>query len=239
MRRIVGLARRAIDKYEMIEPNDVIAVGISGGKDSIALFCALCELRRFYPIPYTLKAIILDPCFQNLEGDYSAIEELCRNYGVECIIKRCQLYSLIFEERKEKSPCSMCSKMRRGILHDVAKENDCNKIALGHTRDDAVETFLMNLFSCGKIGCFAPKTYLSRRDITAIRPLIYATERDTESVVNRKNLPLVKSRCPIDEKTNREQTKNLVLELSVKYTSLPEKIIGAMERAGVDGWKAK
>lgn len=239
MRRIVGLARRAVDKYEMIEPNDVIAVGVSGGKDSLALLCALCELKRFYPIPFTIKAIVLDPCFFNEEGDYSGIEKLCENYGVECIVKRCELYSLIFEVRKEKSPCSMCSKMRRGILHDVAKENGCNKIALGHTRDDAVETFLMNLLSCGNISCFAPKTYLSRRDITAIRPLIYATERDTQSVVERKNLPLVKSRCPVDEKTNREQTKNLVLELSLKYTSLPEKIIGAMERAGINGWKAE
>lgn len=239
MRRIIGLARRAVDKYEMIQSDDVIAVGVSGGKDSLALLCALCELRRFYPVPFTIKAVVLDPCFLNQEEDCSGIERLCQQYGVECIIKRCELYSLIFEIRKEKSPCSMCAKMRRGILHDVAKENGCNKIALGHTRDDVVETFLMNLLSCGTLGCFAPKTYLSRKDITAIRPLIYATERDTESVAVRHNLPVIESRCPVDEKTNREDTKKLVQQLSTKYDSLPEKIVGAMERAGLNGWKTE
>lgn len=236
MRRILSHTRAAIDDYKMINDGDKIAVGISGGKDSMMLLKALCELRRFYSADFQVVAITLDMRFNNQDGDFSEIKKMCDDYGIEYIIKPTDLYEIIFNIRKEPNPCSLCARMRRGILHEAAKEAGCNKIALGHHLDDAAETFLMNLLVESRIGCFAPVTYLSRRDLTMIRPLIYVREREITAAAERLNLPVVKSGCPANENTKREEIKMLINELSARYGDVPERIIGAMQRGNIDRW---
>ena len=236
MRRILSHTRAAVDDYNMINDGDKIAVGISGGKDSLMLLKALCELRRFYSAQFQVVAITLDMRFNNQDGDFSEIKKMCDDYGVEYIIKPTDLYEIIFNIRKEPNPCSLCARMRRGILHEAAKEAGCNKIALGHHLDDAAETFLMNLLVESRIGCFAPVTYLSRRDLTMIRPLIYVREREVTAAAERLNLPVVKSGCPANENTKREEIKMLINELSSRYGDVPERIIGAMQRGNIDRW---
>lgn len=236
MQKLLSLVRAAAEKYNMIENGDRIAVCVSGGKDSVALLKCMAELRRFYPKSFEICAITLDPCFFGTEGDYSAIEKLCSENGIPYTVKRTDLYNVIFETRKEKNPCSLCARMRRGLLHDTAKELGCNKIALGHHTDDAAETFLMNLFSGGRAECFSPVSYLSRKDLYMIRPLIFAYESDIERVVRKENLPIVKSNCPADENTHREKTKMLIRELEKKYPALRQKLIGAMQTGNISGW---
>ena len=236
MREILSRVRSACQQYDMISENDRIAVGVSGGKDSVVLLCALAEMRKFYPVHYEVEAIILDPRFDGVENDYSALQELCEQLDVPCHIRRSELWQVVFENRKESNPCSLCAKMRRGILHDMAKECGCNKVALGHHLDDAVETFFLNLFRGGSIGCFSPVTYLSRKDIYTIRPLILTKEKMVESAVRRCNLPIVKSRCPVDKCSARQETKELVKRLESEYPSLSEKVIGAMQRGEISGW---
>ncbi len=236
MRKILSRTRAAVDDYKMIQDGDKIAVGVSGGKDSVMLLKALCDLKRFYPADFQIVAITLDMRFDNQDGDFSAIQKLCDEYGVEYVIQKTDLYEIIFNIRKEESPCSLCSRMRRGILHDTAKSLGCNKIALGHHLDDAAETFMMNLLIESRIGCFAPVTYLSRRDITMIRPLIYVRENAVEQAVERLNLPVVESKCPANEKTKREDAKILLKKLSEEYGDVPERIIGAMQRGSIDRW---
>ena len=236
MQMLMSRMRAAMQKYDMILPGDKIAVGVSGGKDSVALLYALSQMRRFYPAEFDVAAITLDPCFGGVPADYSAIEKLCGEMGVEYIIRRTQLWELIFEVRKEENPCSLCARMRRGILHDEAKKAGCNKIALGHHLDDAVETFYMNLLKGGNIGCFSPVTYLSRRDITLIRPMIYADESEVAGAAKHEGLLVVKSKCPVDGATERQRTKELVKVLEKEYGAIREKTVGALERAGVDGW---
>lgn len=236
MNELVSVMRAAIDRYQMIEEGDRIAVGVSGGKDSVALLVGLARLRRFYPKKFTVIAITLDPQFEGKPADYGEIAEVCRRHGVPYQIKRTQIGPIIFDVRKEKNPCSLCARMRRGALHDAAKEAGCNKIALGHHLDDAAQTFLMNLFNGGRIGCFSPVSYLSRKELTMIRPLIFAREKQVERAVSRGNLPVVKSKCPADGVTEREDVKGLLAELEKKYTGLTEKIIGAMQRGEISGW---
>ena len=237
MRRILSRTRAAVDDYKMIQPGDKIAVGVSGGKDSLMLLKALCELKRFYSAEFTVVAITLDMRFENKDGDFSAVKEMCDQYGVEYVVKPTDLYEIIFNIRKESNPCALCSRMRRGILHDTAKELGCNKIALGHHLDDAAETFMMNLLIESRVGCFAPVTYLSRRDITMIRPLVYVREREVTAAAERLNLPVVESKCPANEHTKREDVKNLLAELSKQYGDVPEKIVGAMQRGSIDSWE--
>lgn len=238
MQKLMSRMRSAMQKYKMVDDGDVIAVGVSGGKDSVALLTALCEMRRFYPKKYEVKAITLDPCFGGTECDYSEIEKLTERLGVEYIIRRTQLGELIFDARKEKNPCSLCAKMRRGILHDEAKKAGCNKVALGHHLDDAVVTFYMNLLRGGNIGCFSPVSYMSRKDIYTIRPMILAYEKEIRHAVKSAGLPVVKSKCPVDGITERQRVKDLIwsLERENGYDALYQKTIGAMQRAGVDGW---
>lgn len=239
MRKILSRTRAAVDDYKMIQDGDKIAVGVSGGKDSVMLLKALCDLKRFYPAEFEIVAITLDMRFDNQDGDFSPIQKLCEEYGIEYVIQRTDLYEIIFNIRKEECPCSLCARMRRGILHDTAKQLGCNKIALGHHLDDAAETFMMNLLIESRIGCFAPVTYLSRRDITMIRPLIYVRETAVDQAVERLNLPIVESKCPANEKTKREDAKMLLQKLSDEYGDVPERIIGAMQRASIDRWNVE
>ena len=185
MKKLLSLTRAAVDKYNMIEAGDKIAVGVSGGKDSLALLYALAKLRDFYPKPFSLVAITLDYQFNGIAEDYTAIEALCKKLQVEYIVRRTNLWEVIFKTRKEKNPCSLCAKMRRGLLHDTAVANGCNKVALGHHLDDAAETFLMNLLNGGKIGCFSPVSYLSNKKLYLIRPLIFAYEKDVAAAARR------------------------------------------------------
>lgn len=238
MQMLMSRMRAAMQKYNMVNDGDVIGVGVSGGKDSLALLYALSEMRRFYPADYQVKALTIDPQFNNMPTDYSAIERLCEKINVPYIIKRTSLANVIFEQRGEKNPCSLCARMRRGMLHDMAKENGCNKIALGHHLDDAVVTFYMNLLRGGHIGSFSPVSYLSRKDLYMIRPMVFAYEKEVERAVRRVNLPVVKSVCPVDGITERQRIKDLIDDLAKDqgYDSLYEKTLGALQRAKIDGW---
>lgn len=236
MKKLLSLTRAAVDKYNMIEAGDKIAVGVSGGKDSLALLYALAKLRDFYPKPFSLVAITLDYQFNGIAEDYTAIEALCKKLQVEYIVRRTNLWEVIFETRKEKNPCSLCAKMRRGLLHDTAVANGCNKVALGHHLDDAAETFLMNLLNGGKIGCFSPVSYLSNKKLYLIRPLIFAFEKDVAAAARRANLPVVKSRCPMDKVSNRQNMKELLKALEKDYPAVRKKIVGALERSHIDNW---
>lgn len=236
MKKLLSLTRAAIDKYNMIESGDKIAVGVSGGKDSVALLYALAKLRDFYPKPFSLLAVTLDYQFNGIAEDYSEIETLCKELQVEYIVKRTNLWEVIFETRKEKNPCSLCAKMRRGLLHDTAVANGCNKVALGHHLDDAAETFLLNLLNGGNIGCFSPVSYLSNKKLYLIRPLIFAYEKDVASAARRAELPVVKSRCPMDKVSNRQNMKELLDTLEKDYPAVRKKIVGALERSHMDNW---
>lgn len=233
---MLGYMRKAITEFDMIQDGDRIAVGVSGGKDSLVLLKGLILLRRFIGIDYEVVAITLDPQFGGVEGDYSAVQKLCDEHGVQYILERTHIGEIVFDIRKEPNPCSLCARMRRGALHDAAKATGCNKIALGHHFDDAVETFLMNLFVEGRIGCFAPKSYLSRKDLWMIRPMVFAPEAEVRRASNRAGLEVVKSKCPADGHTKREEMKEFIKEREKQDKGFADRVFGAMRRANVDGW---
>ena len=239
MQRILGYMRKAIQEFDLIQNGDKIAVGVSGGKDSLVLLEGLVRLKRFIGIDYEVTAITLDPRFGGTDGDYSSVEKMCRRLGVDFILKRTHIGEIVFDIRHETNPCSLCARMRRGALHDAAKEAGCNKIALGHNYDDAVETFVMNLFNEGRLGCFAPKSYLSRKDITMIRPLVFAPEKEVRNAAKRCGLNVVKSKCPADGHTSREVTKQFLAERNKADKGFSDRIFGAVRRAGLDGWGYK
>lgn len=243
IRRVLSQLRRGVDDYRMIDDGDRIAVGISGGKDSITLLCALINLSIFYPNHFTIVAITVDTGFSEIglpDMDFSLVSELCEKYEVEYEIVRTSIAKIIFEERKESNPCSLCAKMRRGILHDAAKRHNCNKIALGHHFDDAVNTFMLNLIHEGRIGSFSPVTYLCRKDITLIRPMIYVHEKDIIYFINKNpQLPIVHTSCPEDKQTEREEIKKLIDELEKKYKGLKHRIFIALQNSGIDGYSTK
>lgn len=239
MQKILGYMRKAIQEFDLIQNGDKIAVGVSGGKDSLVLLEGLVRLKRFIGINYEVTAITLDPRFGGTDGDYSSVEEMCQRLGVDFILKRTHIGEIVFDVRQETNPCSLCARMRRGALHDAAKEAGCNKIALGHNYDDAVETFVMNLFNEGRLGCFAPKSYLSRKDITMIRPLVFAPEKEVRSAAKRSGLEVVKSKCPADGHTSREETKRFLAERNKADKGFSDRIFGAVRRAGLDGWGYK
>lgn len=236
MQKLSSIMRAAVDRYNMIEDGDRIGVGVSGGKDSLALLMGLAHLRRYYPKKFEIVALTADPCFFGEDSDFSEIENLCKANDIQYIIRRTELYHVVFEEMKSPSPCALCAKMRRGILHNMAKDAGCNKIALGHHSDDAAETFLMNLFCSGTVGCFSPVTYLSNKDLYMIRPMILAEESKITALTEKLSLPVVKSRCPMDKNTERERSKELIKNLSKEYPDLKTKLLGALERGNISGW---
>ncbi|MBQ2765991.1 MAG: tRNA 2-thiocytidine(32) synthetase TtcA [Clostridia bacterium] len=235
IQRILSFTRRAVDDYSMIEDGDRIGVGVSAGKDSLTLLLALAELRRFYPKKFELVAITVDMGFAGM--DFSSIADLCREIDVPFVIVQTQISRIVFDVRKEKNPCGLCAKMRRGALHDECKRQGCNKLALGHHFDDVVDTFMLNLFYEGRLGAFSPVTYLSRKDLTMIRPLIYAQEKDVRYFVNRHPLPVIQSPCPADKNTERESMKQLLATLERDNKGLRHRIFCAMQKAGIDGYK--
>ena len=236
MNKLVGHVRAAVEKYNMIDEGDRIAVGISGGKDSMFLLEALHSLSQYYPKKFTLTAVTADPCFGGEKTDFSAIQNFCGERHIPYLIRETRLGTIIFEENKEQNPCSLCARMRRGILHNICVEEGYNKIALGHHLDDAVQTFLMNLLYGGRIGCFSPVTYLSRKNITMIRPLIFCEEKNIIKAVKRSNIPIVKSACPADGVTARKDTEILLNSLQNDFPDIKQKLLGAMQRAELDGW---
>ncbi len=235
MKRILSYVRRAVDDYHMINDGDKIAVGVSAGKDSLTLLAAMAELRRFYPQKFELCAITVDMGFEG--ADFGIIKDFCRSLDVEYHILPTQISKIIFDVRKEKNPCSLCAKMRRGALYNYAKELGCASVALGHHFDDVVETFMLNLFYEGRLGCFQPVTYLSNTNITLIRPMIYMPEKDVRYFSSKNVLPVVKSPCPADGNTEREQMKQLLHNLERENKGLRYRIFGAIQRGEIDGFK--
>jgi tRNA(Ile)-lysidine synthase TilS/MesJ len=234
IKRVLSFVRRALDDYSMIEDGDKIAIGVSAGKDSLTLLCAMAEIRRFYPKKFDLLAITVDMGFEGM--DFSPVKRFCEELGVEYEIVPTQISKIIFDVRKEKNPCSLCAKMRRGALYNYAKERGCNKVALGHHFDDVVETFMLNLFYEGRLGCFQPVTYLSNTDITLIRPMIYMPEKDVRYFASKTELPIQKSPCPADGNTEREEMKKLLASLERENKGLRYRIFGAIQRGEIDGF---
>ena len=237
--RLCGLVRKGITQYNMIQDGDKIAIGVSGGKDSVMLTLALAQLRKYMDVKFDIVAVTLDCQFSGKEADYSALEKLFADRGVEYIIKRTDIGPIIFDVRKEENPCSLCARMRRGALHDLTKELGCNKIALGHHLDDAIETFYMNLWNEGRIGTFSPVTYLSRKDITMLRPMCLAWESDVINAMRETKAPIVKSTCPMDGVTNRQNMKNFISERCKTDPSFRQKSLNAFQKKDLDGWGIK
>ena len=234
MQKLIGLVRRCVQDYHMIEEGDRIGVGVSGGKDSVALLAFLAELRKYNDKAFNIEAITID---MGLGMDYSAIEEYCDRLDVRFNLIKTEIAPIIFDHRKEKNPCSMCAKMRRGALNQAILDRGMNKLALGHHYDDAVETFVMNLIYEGRIGCFQPVTDLDRTGIIQIRPMLYIHEKTIDSFVKRNELPIITNRCPVDKYTKREEIKKLVYDLSATYPDLKERIFGAMQRLPLPEWE--
>ncbi len=235
MQNILSSLRQAVDKYEMIGEGDVIAVGLSGGKDSTALLAALHRMSMFYPRKFRVIGLRVDLGFEG--GDFSSLEEFCSESGIDYFVEKTEIKRIVFDERREKNPCSLCSKLRRGAIVDAAIRLGANKIALGHHLDDAAETFFMNLVNSGKLGCYSPVTAYDDCGIVVIRPFIYTREADIASLVKKTQLPVISSPCPEDGKTDREELKSAIRLIEKENKGLKRKIIGAMESREIDGWK--
>ena len=226
MNKILSLTRRCVEDYAMIQPGDRVAVGVSGGKDSVTLLVALAKLREFYPVPFTVEPGM----------DFAPVEQLCRELDVPYTILKSEIQHIIFDLRREKNPCSMCAKMRRGALHAALQERGIQKIALGHHYDDAIETFYMSLIFEGRLSCFQPVTYLDRTGITQIRPLLYCGENLIRHTAQRLALPVVDNPCPANGNTKRQEIKELIYELQGRYPGLKARTFGAMQRLPLPEW---
>lgn len=229
LQQVMSKVRKALDDYQMIQEGDKIAIGISGGKDSLTLLYALNGLKRFYPNHFDICAITVDLGFKNVNFD--KIKALCQDLGVEYHIVKTDIYNIIFEDRKESNPCSLCAKMRKGSLNDLAKELGCNKIAYAHHQDDIVETYLMSLIFEGRAHSFSPVTYLDRMDLTVIRPMMYMKEMDVIGFTNAENIPVLKSACPVDGYTKREYVKNLLRDINKEAPGVRERIFTAIQNS--------
>ena len=232
-----GTVRRAVDDYDMIQAGDKVAVGVSGGKDSMLLLLALNHLRRFYPKPFGLEAITIELGFEGM--DFTPVRELCEKLEIPYTCLKTDIKEIVFDVRKEDNPCSLCAKMRRGALNDAIRERGIHKLALGHHFDDAVETFMMSLLFEGRISCFRPVTYLDRSGVTQIRPLIYAGEQKISNLAEALQVPVVENPCPQDKTSKRYEIKQLLKTMSADYPDMKSKIFGAMQRYPLPGWQPK
>lgn len=235
MQQISGYLRRAVDDFNMIAPGENVAVALSGGKDSMLMLHGLRHLSRYHPAKFSLTAIFIDLGFDNI--DTNALKQVCEELEVPLVIRKTDIAPLVFDIRNESNPCALCAKMRRGAIHDAAIEAGCRTIALGHHRDDAIETLAMNLIYEGRIGCFQPVTYLDRKDVRAIRPMLYLTERQIANTVERLNIPIVKNPCPMDHASVRQETKDLLKLGEERFPGLSERLFGAIVRSELPGWK--
>lgn len=235
MQKILGYMRKAIDDYNMIEDGDKIAVGLSGGKDSITMLMGFKNLQRFYPKKFQIIAITINPGFANF--DINFLKNLCDSLEVPLIVEDAHIQEIVFEIRQEKNPCSLCANLRRGMLNSIAKREGCTKIAIGHNEDDVLETFLMNLFCAGSVNTFAPISYMDRSDMTLIRPLIYAPEKYIYNFVKRNNIQVMPKACPMDGVSKREDMKELIKNMQLDIPHVRANLYGAIKRSGVNGWK--
>ena len=229
-----GTVRRAVDDYRMIQEGDRVAVGVSGGKDSMVLLLALNCLRQYYPEPFELAAVTIELGFEGM--DFTPVRELCEKLDIPYTCVKTDIKEIVFDVRKEDNPCSLCAKMRRGALNNVLRERNLNKLALGHHFDDAVETYMMSLLFEGRISCFQPVTFLDRSGVTQIRPLIYAGEQKITNLARELNVPIVENPCPEDKGSKRYEIKQLLKTMSVQYPDMKSKIFGAMQRLPLKGW---
>ena len=234
LQRLLSLVRKACDDYCLIDEHDKIAIGISGGKDSLTLLYALHGLKRFYPNPFEIEAITVDLGFEGFHTD--KIAELCASLDVPYTVVKTDIGQIIFDERKEKNPCSLCAKMRKGSLNEVAKAHGCNKIAYGHHRDDLVETMMMSLMFEGRFYCYSPVTYLDRMELTVIRPLLFVYESDVIGFKNKYDLPISKNPCPADGNTKREYMKNLLKQLNIEHPGVMDKMFHAIINGNIPSW---
>ena len=234
LQQLLSHTRKAVDEYQMIQEGDHIAVGISGGKDSLTLLYALHGLKRFYPNRFELSAITVDLGYE--QCDFTPIKELCREMEIPYHIVKTDIAQILFEERKEKNPCSLCAKMRKGALNQAVKEIGCNKIAYAHHKDDIIETMILSLFFEGRFYSFSPKTYLDRMDLTVIRPIMFVDEADVIGFKNKYNLPVVKSACPVDGYTKRQYAKDLLADLNRQYPGIKQRMFTAILNGNIPGW---
>jgi len=235
LQKILSNMRKAIEDYRMIEEGDHIAVGVSGGKDSLILLMALKELQRFLPVTFQITAITISLGFP--EFDVDALITFYRKLGVTWHIEETNIGKVVFETRKEKNPCALCAKIKRGTIHAAAKKLGCNKVAFGHHMDDAIETMMMALIYEGRLHCFSPVTYLSRSDVTLIRPLIYVEEKQVRACVRSEGITPIKSGCPAEGGTKRATMKAHIRSLKVENPTIKAALFGAIQRAGLNGWK--
>ena len=232
--QLLSITRKAVDEFHLIEKGDKIAVGISGGKDSLTLLYALHGLKRFYPQTFNLSAITVDLGYEKC--DFSPVVELCRELDVPYKIVKTDIAHILFEERKESNPCSLCAKMRKGALNQAVKEMGCNKVAYAHHKDDIIETMLLSLIFEGRFHSFSPKTYLDRMDLTVIRPIMFVDEADVIGFKNKYNLPVVKSKCPVDGYTKRQYVKELVKQLNTEHPGAKNRMFTAILNGDIEGW---
>lgn len=234
MKRLLGGVRRAMEDYNMIEAGDTVAVGVSGGKDSLMLLYAMAQLRAFYPKPFALKAITLDLGYGHA---YKEIAEFCKSLDVEFIVERTQIREIVFDIRKETNPCALCANLRRGALHNAAIEHGCNRVALGHHYDDVIETFMLSLMYEGRVSCFSPVTHLDRCGLYMIRPLIYVEEQNIRRLAHRLALPVWENPCEADGNTKRAEVKEKIRLLCEGDRDMKKRLYNAVKTSDIDGWK--
>ena len=236
MQRILSYMRKAIEDYNMIEEGDKIAICLSGGKDSITMLHGFKALQRFYPKKFKIIAISIHPGFEFF--DTSLLQNICDKLEIPLFIEEGHIKEIVFDIRKEKNPCSLCANLRRGIINSIAIREGCNKIALGHNKDDVLETFMLNLFYTGSINTFAPVSYMDRTKITLIRPLIYAREKDTKRFIKQNNIQVMPKACPIDGTSKRENMKNMIYSIRKDIPKVEANLFGAITR-NIDEWKKR
>lgn len=237
LQQLLSYTRKAVDEYQMIQKGDHIAVGLSGGKDSLTLLYAMHGLRRFYPESFKLSAVTVDLGYEKF--DTAPFQKLCDELDVPYIVVKTDIAHILFDERKESNPCSLCAKMRKGALNDAIKKAGCNKIAYGHHKDDIVETMLLSLIFEGRFHSFSPKTYLDRMDLTVIRPLMFVNEMDVIGFWHKYDLPVAKSRCPIDGFTKRQYAKELIKKLNEENPGAKERMFTAILNGNIAGWPTR
>ena len=234
LQRLLSYTRKAVDEYSMIQEGDHIAVGISGGKDSLTLLYALHGLKRFYPRKFDLSAVTVDLGFEDF--NLEPIQNLCRELEVPYKIVKSDIYDILFNVRQESNPCSLCAKMRKGALNEAVKEMGCNKVAYAHHKDDIIETMLLSLIFEGRFYSFSPKTYLDRMDLTVIRPMMFIDEMEVIGFRNKYSLPVVKGKCPVDGHTKRQYAKELLRELNKEHPGTKERMFHAILTGDIKGW---
>ena len=237
LQQLLSFTRKAVDENQMIEAGDKIAVGISGGKDSLTLLYALAGLRRFYPKPFDLIAITVDLGYEKFHTE--KIEALCQELDVPYHVVKTDIARILFEERKESNPCSLCAKMRKGALNEAVKKLGCNKVAYAHHKDDIVETMILSLIFEGRFHSFSPKSYLDRMDLTVIRPMMYVNEADVIGFQRKYELPVEKSRCPVDGLTKRQYAKDLIHQLELDHPGAKQRMFTAIINGNIEGWPVR